>query len=347
MNILYIEPDFAPGQSYAYYYNMANAIAKKTNMRILPGRGYNISIDEIKNSFPEIDLICFGYGWMNIWKNGVHYKETIIEGIEKTDIPIAVFLNKEYGGALASKLGWIKELKPDFAFTYHHDYELFGKLTGVPFHYVPFAADPDIFKDYGHVGEKYDIGFTGGLGHTHTNGWETNSEFGKLPTIPADGQGWSHDLRRQVKEAHGSWDGINFYFSNHHHDDLTTYAKRLNSAKIWLSTTGPVDIVGTRYFEVMLSNTTLLACNRSDKMWCFDEDCNRKDRNVDVYGELFERDKHYIDFSTPGELREKILYYRDNETARQEIVRNAHEHVKEFHTWDNRADKFLEIIRGR
>ena len=30
----------------------------------------------------------------------------------------------------------------------------------------------------------------------------------------------------------------------------------------WLSTTGPADLVGTRYFEVMSTGTTLCLCNR-------------------------------------------------------------------------------------
>jgi len=346
MNILYIEPKARHGASYAYYSNILNAIARKTNLKVLPGRGYKTNIDTIKNIFPEIDLICFGFGWMNIWKNGVHYVETAIEGIEDTDIPKVVLLNKEYGGSLGSKLGWIKDIKADLAFTYHHDYEIFEKATGVPFHFLPFAADPNLFKDYG-TSPEYDIGFTGGLGHTSTNGWETKSKFGEFPPGPTEGQGWSHDLRKQIKDAHGEWPDINFYFANHLHDSTVDYAKRLNTAKIWLSTTGPVDIVGTRYYEVMLTNTTLLMCNRSNKMWCFDENCNRKDRDVDVYGELFEEDKHYVAFESPEELKEKVLYYKENEDERKKIVNNAYEHALKNHTWDNRAEQFLETINAR
>lgn len=346
MNILYIEPDFSLQNSYGYYFNMLNAIAKKTKSRILPGKGYKISVDEIKKEFPEIDLICFGFGWMNVWKNGVHYVETLIEGIEDCDIPKAVFLNKEYGGGLGSKLGWIKEINADFAFTYHHDYKKFEKLTGVPFHFLPFAADPEVFKDH-NITAEYDIGFTGGLGHTETNGWENQCKFGEFAPFAAEGQGWSHELRRQVIEtAEAGWDDINFNFSNHKHDDTMSYAKRLNTAKMWLSTTGPVDIVGTRYYELMLTNTTLLMCNRSKKMWSFDDDCNRKDRDVNVYEGLFEEDVHYVAFDSPEELRQKVLFYKNNEAARLKIVQAAYENAIKNHTWDNRAEKFINVIKG-
>lgn len=345
MNILYIEPDYSQQNSYAYYFNILNAISNKANIRIVPGRGYNISVEQIKSVFPEIDLICFGFGWMNIWKNGVHYIETTIDGIENCDIPKAVLLNKEYGGGLGSKLGWIKDINADFAFTYHHDHEMFEKLTGVSFYHLPFAADPKIFKDYGEEYE-YDIGFTGGLGHVETNNWETQCKFGDFAPFPAKGQGWSHDLRKQVKDAHETWNDINFYFSNHKHDNTISYAKSINTAKIWLSTTGPVDIVGTRYYEVMLTNTTLLMCNRSNKMWCFDENCNRRDKDVNVYENLFEENKHYVAFETPEEFKEKVLFYKNNESARLKIVHNAYDHVMKNHTWEKRAEKFLNVAEG-
>ena len=344
MNILYIEPDYTGNSSYGYYANTVNAISKRCNLKILAGRGYKISTDQIKQSFPEIDLICFGFGWMNVWKDVDHYVETVIEGIEDTDIPKAVLLNKEYGGTVGSKLGWIKEVNADLAFTYHHDYELFSKTTGIPFHFLPFAADPEVFKDYGELA-KYDIGFTGGLGHTDTNGWEDKCKFGELPSLKPQGQGWSHNLREQVNNLHEEWGDIDFYFSNHHHDSVIGYAKRLNTADMWLSTTGPVDIVGTRYYEVMLTNTTLLVCNRSNEMWCYDEDCNRKDRNINVYEGLFEEDVHYVAFDTLEELREKILFYKNNEPARTKIVNNAYQHALENHTWDKRADKFLQAVK--
>ena len=344
-NILIVEPDFKPDQSYAYYYNMIKAISSVANVHILPGRGYKIHIDELKRQIPNLDVICYGFGWMNIWTNGVHYVETIIEGIEETDLTKVVFLNKEYGGSLGSKLGWIRDIKPDMAFTYHHDYEMFERATGVPFVFLPFAGDPEMFKDYG-ITPEYDIGFTGGMGHPDTNGWETQCEIGKYAPFKAEGQGWSHNLREQVRDAHEDWEEIDFFFSNHKHDTVEQYAKRLGTAKMWLSTTGPVDIVGTRYYEVMLTNTTLLMCNRSDKMWCFDDSANRKDRKINVYDGLFLEDEHYVAFNSPEELREKINFYKNNEQERIRIVNNAHEYALKNHTWRHRAQKFIDSINS-
>ena len=96
-----------------------------------------------------------------------------------------------------------------------------------------------------------------------------------------------------------------------------------------------------------MENGRILIFILSNKMWCFDESCNRKDRDVDVYGELFEEDKHYVAFESPEELKEKVLYYKENEDERKKIVNNAYEHALKNHTWDNRAEQFLETINAR
>ena len=37
-----------------------------------------------------------------------------------------------------------------------------------------------------------------------------------------------------------------------------TYAKHLNNSKIVVTTTGPADLVGTRFFEIMATNKALI-----------------------------------------------------------------------------------------
>ena len=347
MNILYFEPNYTPSmQSYAYYAKQLQAIAKKATVTIINAVGFTAKLDDIIASCEQKpDVILFGYGWMNIWKGGVKYRETTIEGLSNSKIPKAIFLNKEYGGSLPSKLGWIKENNFNTAFTYHHDYNIFSQSTNVKFHHIPFAADPEVFKDYG-VKPTYDIGFTGGLGHTSTNGWEKTSEFGKVNPTRPDGQGWSHNLRQQIQAEKHRWKDIHFYFENHHHDNLIDYAKRLQTATMWLSTTGPVDIVGTRYFEVPLTKTTMLICNRPIHPWCFDFDGNRISKNVNVYDGLFEEDKHYIGFENINEFIQKTRYYKSNTKARQEIIDAAYDHCIKHHTWDNRADKVIKILES-
>ena len=55
------------------------------------------------------------------------------------------------------------------------------------------------------------------------------------------------------------------------------YARLLAASKMWVSTTGPEGLVGTRYFEVLASGTTLLLCNRPP--------------SPHIYSGLFEEDR--------------------------------------------------------
>ena len=349
MKIFYIDPDVGAREgSYGYYDNIAKAIADqlgavnntdKANMVLVHGRGYTTSVDDlIKQTGMTPDLICFGYGMTNIFRGAVKHKETTINGIQDCGIPKAMFLNKEYAGSLPAKLDYMNELGIDVGFSYHHDYKQFEKITGIPFEFLPFAVDPALFKDYGYAGEKLDLGFSGGLGH---------------PDPPPEGQGWSHLLRREIVskgeiESHASdWGGIKYDFTNHRHDSTVDYAKRLNTANMWLSTTGPVDIVGTRYYEVMATNTTMLLCNKSKTYWSFNDEGTRQDREVDVYDGLFEEGKHYVGFENYDEFMEKLRHYKENEDERQQIISQAYDHVLANHTWAHRAQKFLSTCSER
>ena len=95
----------------------------------------------------------------------------------------------------------------------------------------------------------------------------------------------------------------------------------IGASKVWFSTTGPADLVGTRYYEVMLTGTTLLACNRFD------------------YLGLFKEDEHCIMFDSVEELAEKVKYYTDpsNESERMKIVNAAYDLAINNHTWRNRG----------
>jgi spore maturation protein CgeB len=109
---------------------------------------------------------------------------------------------------------------------------------------------------------------------------------------------------------------------------LESYAKRLNRAKAWLSTTGPADLVGTRYYEVMALGTTLLVCNRFDK----------------VYDGIIEEDEHCIMFSSVEELEKKIKECLQNPDKMKSIIDRAKEHTLKYHTWDNRAEKITKVL---
>ena len=97
------------------------------------------------------------------------------------------------------------------------------------------------------------------------------------------------------------------------------YARTLAATKVWVSTTGPSELVGTRYYEVLASGTTLLLCNAP--------------ASPSVYDGLFEDGVHVVTFRDTPELREKVLFYLAHEGARRKIVQAAHALASSLHTW--------------
>ena len=109
------------------------------------------------------------------------------------------------------------------------------------------------------------------------------------------------------------------------------YAKSLASSKICFITTGPADLVGTRYFEVMAGNRSLILCNRM---------------KTDVYEDILIDGYNCVMFSDEDEFFDKAIYYLENENKRMEIVNNAHEHFVSTQSWKTRANQIKNIIEG-
>ena len=304
MKILYFERHH--GNSYSYYNETKNALAKKNTIyqytKWSSVGGPDLDIKNVLNSCPnKPDFILFGFGWTDCSEN---YPKKV-NGIETCGIPVGVILNKEYA-ALDKKLDWIKNMKPEVVFCVHHDYEKYAKITDVPFYQIPFEVNPAVFKKYDNQEYDCDFGFSGIIRPEHRNNW-----------------------REKILQESKNWNDIKISFSQHKHDTMENYAKRINRAKIWLSTTGPADIVNPRYFEVMATNTTLLICNRFEH----------------VYNNLFKEDIHCVMFDSIEELREKIRYYLKNKNARQKIIDQAFQYTMTNHTWAHRANKINSILK--
>ena len=110
------------------------------------------------------------------------------------------------------------------------------------------------------------------------------------------------------------------------------YARTLAATKVWVSTTGPSELVGTRYYEVLASGTTLLLCNAPP--------------SPSVYDGLFEDGVHVVTFRGMSDLREKVRFYLAHEGARRKIVLAAHALARSLHTWGARA-RFISHVTER
>ena len=107
------------------------------------------------------------------------------------------------------------------------------------------------------------------------------------------------------------------------------YATKINSCKIWISTTGPVLDVSPRYFEVMMSKT-LLFCNNMPY----------------EYEGVFKDGVNCVTFENDlSDLEEKVKYYLDNDAERKKIIDNAYDMAISNYTWSAVTDRVVEKIR--
>jgi|TARA_Y100000033_G_scaffold20216_1_gene19039 hypothetical protein len=222
-------------------------------------------------------------------------------------------LNKEYTG-LNNKLDWIREMRATAALTVHHDVDKFMSQTSIPFYRIMWSANRNQFKDYG--GDyQHDLFFSG-------------------VTRPEQSENLRERVLLELDRLNG--DLGNFINARSHRNNYAgtmftddEYARHLSNSKLCLVTTGPADLVGTRYFEIFAANRSLILCNRMDEK---------------VYDDMMIDGVNCVMFSTVDEFYDKANYFLKNEEERMEIVNNAHKIFNKRLTWDTRAYEIKNII---
>ena len=106
-----------------------------------------------------------------------------------------------------------------------------------------WSANENLFKDYGED-YKYDLFFSGVTRPEQTENLTRKNSFWICLVFP-------NTICLLILD-HIEQTILEQYFPPE------DYAKRLASSKICFITTGPADLVGTRYFEVMAGNRSLI-----------------------------------------------------------------------------------------
>ena len=263
-------------------------------------------IPRTTSEFDEYDIVFLGFGHTDCGDG----KPTSLT--RNSDVKLFPILNKEYTG-LKNKLDWIKEMQPTAALTVHHDTQYYKEYTEFPFHRIMWSANQNQFKNYG--GEyKHDLFFSGVTRPEQTENLRERvlSNLDRLS---------KYELFVNIRSHKNNYAGTIFS------DD--EYSKHLSSSKICFITTGPADLVGTRYFEVMAANRSLILCNRM---------------SMDVYEDIIIDGYNCAMFSDEDEFFEKAMYYLENEDERMKIVNNAYTHFITTQTWNMSAMRIKSII---
>lgn len=228
------------------------------------------------------------------------------------DIPTFPILNKEYTG-LHEKLNWIRNMNATAALTVHHDYNQFRDITGIPFHRIMWSANEHLFKDY-EEGYSCDLFFSGVTRPEQTENLRERilSDMSRLS---------NYNLCINARSHKHNYSGKIF--------SPQEYARSLASSKICFITTGPADLVGTRYFEVMSGNRSLILCNKIEG---------------DVYGDMLKDNYNCIMFEDEKDFFYKCAYYLEHEDERMAIVSKAYDDFIQHQTWKTRALHIQKIL---
>lgn len=304
MKILYIENKHG---GCNYYQDIINYLKKYCDLKII--NPLNSLSQCIKQSNFNPDIIIIGFG---ITDCGEREPMNIIKDVS---LPVYIILNKEYAG-LKNKLLWINKIKPNKVFTVHHHYNEYEKIVKIPFVRIMWSADETIFKKYNDI-YNYDLFFSGVIRKEQTDNWRNKiyDNLNKLQNV---------NIFMNAKFFINDRLSGNFVNLNN-----IEYAKKMSESKIVITTTGPADLVGTRYFEIMSSNKSLIICNKMDKK---------------VYENIAIDGFNCVMFSTITEFIDKVNYYLTHEEERMKIVNQAYKYFLEKHTWDHKVNYLLKNL---
>ena len=259
------------------------------------------------SEFGDYDIVFLGFGHTDC-SDG---KPTSLE--RDSNHKLFPILNKEYTG-LKNKLDWIREMGATAALTVHHDVDKFMSQTGIPFYRIMWSASKNQFRDYG--GDyQHDLFFSG-------------------VTRPEQSENLRERVLLELDRLNG--DLGNFINARSHRNNYAgtmftddEYARNLSNSKLCLVTTGPADLVGTRYFEIFAANRSLILCNRMDEK---------------IYDDMMIDGVNCVMFSTVDEFYDKANHFLKDEEERMKIVNNAHKIFNERLTWDTRAHEIKQIV---
>ena len=314
LNVVWIE-NTLDCRTWTYYCDLKDAMSRMHNLCV--PRNSNLCVDGRKGFTPQV--IVAGPRYM---ANVAHADETLgFDRARYAHLPLAVVQNKMYAatareivGDTGSKLQWARDAGAVVGFTWLALAREFTERSGIPHYRMPFAVDAALYGQYAAsldsgLVQNIDIGFTGASNHKYPLR-EAILKLVRSMNVTSYLGTWAQ-TSLNVKDDN-SWKAL----------DRKGYVQQISRTKMWVSTTGPSEIVGTRYFEILASGTTLLLCNRA---------------SVGIYDGLLKDGVHAVIFDSMQDLRTKIMHYLSDEPARRRIVRAAADLTHRIHSWDARA----------
>lgn len=302
---------------WAYYCELRHALARRLTL---------VSRDDALRD--GVDLVIVGPRYAT---NIVNADEPL--GVSRAllrHVPLVLVQNKmyapstrEYVGSRSAKMAWARQLGVAVAFSWvRRDVAKFTNESSIPHRFLSFGVDAERYGAHAdeHLEYTHDVGFTGASGPKYPL---RESLLRAVRAMNASGEARAYT---------GTWRQTTGAVPVDQRWALLSrdgYVRQLARTKMWISTLGPSKLVGTRYFEVLASGTTLLLCEADDE----------------AYEGLFADGVHARFFRNASHMASLARYYLAHDDERTAIVRAARSLAVEKHTWDRRAEYILEALR--
>lgn len=308
--IFLLEPNWG-NNTYPYYFGTIKEVIS-ADYEVLIVKDKIKSYKDLKNfGLQDDDILIFGYGWL-----GSEYFHEI-EGIQDVKNKKICFFHKPFNN-YKEKINFIKKSNFSILLSSTPNTTKFKKDTDTDTILFPYGCDDKIFGLNPNKSKRYDIGFSGALHNAiHYKGVEFSSQnlrFRAQQKISKYFLG-----RKFMNGSDNIWSRIR---------STKKYAAVLQRSKIWLSTTGPMNDMSSRYFEVNGSSSICLT-NTIPK----------------EYKKIFKDNENVLVFKNDcSNLLDTLVNTLDNPKKLKEMANFSRESVMKNHTYKQRAIELIEII---
>ena len=309
--IILIEPQWG-NKTYPYYFGtMKEVINSGVEVKIITDRITSV-LDLKKIGLRNDDVIIFGYGWLG---NELFYE---IEGLQELENIKICFFHKPFNN-LEEKVEFVKLSSFSLLLSSTPQTSDFQMRTDIKTVLFPYSCDNRLFGKKNRKLKKYDIGFSGALHNTQhykdiafsSSNLRSRAQY-KISKYFSGKQflNGSDNIRSRIRSTR-------------------SYARVLEKSKTWLSTTGPMHDMSSRYFEVAGSAAI-----------CFTNAIPEEYRHIFKCGEnviVFKEDC--------SDLLDVLAGALEDSKRLDEMSRHAQNEIMKNHTYVKRSEELLNFIK--
>ena len=331
MNIIYFTKRMDSYARAFYQFDFVTELSKKiTLFQYGPGFDYYNPLDKFSDIVAKSpwsdsgpDAVFFGHSWLE--DNPLEEINPFNFG-EITDMPVYFFLNKEYS-RLQEKIDVINSYNPTVVFSHHHNCEeLLGKPIPFNTHFVPFAVDPGKF---GPAVKTNDLFFSGILRNPTFPDTQPDDRELIQSLLFKVFKGIRIRTKTRYKVVWNSRANSNLInrFNRYQRYSDAEYSSLMGSSKIVFNSLSPASLIGTRFFETMISKGIIFAPS-----------------NVNFVSFLKDG-KNCVLFDGPMDFMDKLNQLMRDEINTNKIASQAWTEATSSHCWSHRIDDVLEMIK--